>query len=234
MGNKILFFSLIFVFTLVLSCKPGQDTGQSKNPSQTPEQSVTTSPGVSAPTPEKPETAKPIIETVEQKVVVENESSKDFMTLGVSYAKEGRFEEAIETYKHAIQLLESDAAKIYYNLAYAHIMVNDETSAFNEYKHLRTIDPVSADMLYEFSTKKALADQNNRFFIQIGAYKISDNAEVMLEKLKAHTLYAFIHKEDSFNKVRLAGLKTMRDGKTIMKSLNRELKVQPFLLNHQH
>lgn len=233
MKNTAVIFSVILALLILPSCKPGQTPDQPEKGTKAAESSQstikdnTTQPSDIAPAPTVSKTA------IEDKAV-DKESAESFIKLGISYSKEGKYEEAIEAYRQAIQMLESDTAEIHYNLAHAHLMLYDEAAAHKEYRHLRTIDPVLAEKLYAFATSRTLEDQSGKFLVQVGAYKKNHNADVMLDTLKSRSFNAFVHREGNFSMVRIAGIKTRKDGVALMNSLTEELKVAPYLLNRTH
>jgi tetratricopeptide (TPR) repeat protein len=68
--------------------------------------------------------------------------------MGMAYLSLKKFDEAIDSLKHAI-LLKPDFGKAYYNLGVAYMTQGDRDSALNQYNILRSLDPDRAEKLYD-------------------------------------------------------------------------------------
>jgi tetratricopeptide (TPR) repeat protein len=153
----------------------------------------------------------------------------DHFNHGVACDHDGKHREAIESYRKAVSI-KPDYPEAHYNLALSYLMLNENALAHEEYRFLKNIDPQMADNLYEKTFSMALSNPDNKYFIQVGAYRNIENANAMMEKLRADYLYAHIEKGDSFNKVRILGIKNMEEGTVMLKDIRNKFKIVPFLL----
>ncbi len=71
------------------------------------------------------------------------------------------------------------------------------------------------------------------YVVQVGAYKTLDNANKLIEILKLDYLYAYIDKIDNLNKVKIHGIKTIKEANLIIEEINEKLKLKPYLLREQ-
>ncbi len=253
MGIRILFYLLVLSLTLLLSCKPGQNADQATASNKAPEPLKTVEQTVEANKeeifvePDNTETHFNLgnslssegrhteaIDAYKEAINIKPDHAEAYYNLGSAYSKSGMHKEAIDAYKKATSLIESDYTETHYNLGLTYLKLDDEASALKEYKLLKTLDPESAAKLYIAATEKALSDKDNRFLVQVGAYKNANYAKVSLEKLKSHYPNAFIEDEKGFHNVRIAGITSKKEARDIMRDINKKLRTQPFMLNHVH
>ncbi len=255
MVKKILFV-LILSMPLLFSCKAaknGQQTHTSEPqlvvPSE-PEETETIESEVMEPAEDMADAAPVYEEAVEEPDIILGEPVEDmasdesekgadaadhddpsvYFKLGVAYSNEGQYMEAIESYKNAARIIRSDYVIVHYNLGATYLMVNDRKAAFEEYKTLKGIDPQTADKLYNTAVQKAISDTDNRFMLQVGAYKNIAYAEEILEKLKSHFIYAYIEKGTNFNKVRVPGLNNRQEAEALKKDLIKKFGLVPYII----
>jgi len=76
-----------------------------------------------------------------------------FFNYGVAYADLGMHKEAIEAYKEAIRI-NPDDARAHYNLGVLYILLNDRSSALEEYNILKDLAPHLANELFNLIYKK--------------------------------------------------------------------------------
>ena len=179
------------------------------------------------PAPDNPEINK---QTIEPDTIIKQDDESDLFDLGVSYGDKGMYIEAVEAYKQAIEM-KPYYTEAHYNLALSYLMLEDKDSLTEEYKILRNIDSQKADNLYETAIEKVSSDADSKYIIQVGAYKIPDNANKIFERLKAEYMYAYIERENNFNKVRIMGIKTKEEGALIIKEINNTFGLKPFLIS---
>lgn len=72
--------------------------------------------------------------------------------LGIAYGQEGLYREAIEYYKEAIRII-PDLAEAHYELGVINSILNDKSSALEEYKILKILDPGMAEELFKMIYK---------------------------------------------------------------------------------
>lgn len=171
------------------------------------------------------------VEAYKQALKIKPDYMEAHYNLGLSYYGLGMYKESIDAYKQAAQDDNPDIAETHYKLALSYLMLEDKDSLIEEYKILRNLDSRNADNLYEAAIQKASSDADSKYIVQVGAYKISDNANKMFEKLKAKYMYAYIEREHNFNKVRILGIKTKEEGALIMKEINNTFGLKPFLIS---
>ncbi|HDH06437.1 MAG TPA: tetratricopeptide repeat protein, partial [Nitrospirae bacterium] len=177
-----------------------------------------------------PETAGIKEEINEPDTVMEQDDASDLFDLGVAYSGKGMYIEAVAAYKDALEI-KPDYTEAHYKLGLSYLMLKDKDSLMEEYKILRNLDSQKADNLYEAAIQEVSSDADSKYIIQVGAYKIPDNANKIFEKLKAEYMYAYIEREPRFNKVRILGIKTKEEGALIIKEINNTFRLEPFLLN---
>ena len=157
-------------------------------------------------------------------------SEIDYYNLGLVCENDGNYQEAIKAYSEAVRM-KPDYKEAHYHLGLSYSVIHDRRYALNEYKILKNIDPDMADQLYKEITEITSSDKDNRFAVQVGAFKIPDNADNIVEKLKADYLNAYIEKENNFNTVRIQGIKTRKAGDRVMKEILKKYNFKPFLRN---
>ncbi|RJR16255.1 MAG: tetratricopeptide repeat protein [Nitrospiraceae bacterium] len=156
-------------------------------------------------------------------------SATDLFNLGVAHDKSGTYSEAIESYKRAIRI-KPDYAEAYYNLAFSYMLSGDITSAHEEYMLLKEINPQMAEDLYSKALIMVRSNPENKYIVQVGAFRKIQNAENILDKLKANYMHARIEAEDGYSKVRLFGMKSKEEADVMMKDISDKYKVAPFLV----
>ncbi len=73
-------------------------------------------------------------------------------------------------------------------------------------------------------------ENNKDHFIQVGAWKNPKYAQEMFDKLKIYYPNTFIIVENNFNKVRITGIKTKKQGMILLNRLKEKFKLKPFLV----
>ncbi|NOZ69017.1 MAG: hypothetical protein GXP46_07185, partial [Deferribacteres bacterium] len=68
------------------------------------------------------------------------------------------------------------------------------------------------------------------YFIQVGAWRNFEAAKKMLEKLTARYPATYILQDNNFNKVRIPGIKSKKEGELILKDLKEKFSLQPILV----
>jgi tetratricopeptide (TPR) repeat protein len=184
---------------------------------------------------EIPVTYKKTVEANKKVKRIDHDNAAGFYCdFGVTFIDNDMYNEAIEAFKQAINM-NYGYEDAHYNLGISYLILGNSDSAFEEYKILRDLDSQKADNLYNTALQAASFDKKNKFALQVGAFKVLDNAKEMLEKLKTQYLYAYIEKENNFNMVRLLGIKTKKEGRIVMNELYKKYKFKPYLLNsHKH
>ncbi|UCH79835.1 MAG: hypothetical protein JSW20_08755 [Nitrospiraceae bacterium] len=79
---------------------------------------------------------------------------------------------------------------------------------------------------------KGEISRDGRFFIQVGAWKELKHARETILKLKDRFPDTYIIKENNFNKVRIAGIKTKHEGYLMMMELEDDFNLLPYLGNN--
>jgi tetratricopeptide (TPR) repeat protein len=154
----------------------------------------------------------------------------EYYNLGLVCENDGNYQEAIKAYTEAVRI-KPDYKEAHYHLGLSYSVIHDKKYALNEYKILKNLDPDMADQLYKDIAEITSSDKDNRFAVQVGAFKIPDNADNIVEKLKADYLNAYIEKENNFNTVRIQGIKTRKAGDRVMKEILKKYNFKPFLRN---
>ncbi|NOZ68621.1 MAG: tetratricopeptide repeat protein [Deferribacteres bacterium] len=72
--------------------------------------------------------------------------------------------------------------------------------------------------------------KHSKYLVQVGAFRNIDYANELIEKLKPYYQYVYIEKEDNFNKVRIPGIETKKQGHAVMRELKEKLRLRSFLL----
>ncbi len=157
------------------------------------------------------------------------DSASDHFDRGVAFDNSGMYSEAIKSYKRAI-MIKPDYSEAYYNLAFSYLMSNDVDSAHEEYMLLKEISPQKADDLYNKALLMVRSNPDNKYVIQVGAFRYIKNADALLDKLKANYLHAQIEIEDGFSKVRIFGMKNKEEADLMMKDIRDKFKISPFLV----
>jgi tetratricopeptide (TPR) repeat protein len=153
----------------------------------------------------------------------------DYYNLGISMLNEGMYEEAIAAFKEVLKITPG-YGDAYYNLVLAYLALGNGNAAFREYQFLRTIDAKAAEGLYNEITDFAMADRDNTFAVQVGAFKNDAYADAMIEKLKARYFRAYIEKSGAYHKVRICGIKSKDQGRRMMLDIENEFHIKPYLV----
>jgi tetratricopeptide (TPR) repeat protein len=161
--------------------------------------------------------------------VTEKFAAVDYFNLGISLRNEGMYEQAVEAF-HQVLLITPGYGDAHYNIALCYVALGNGNAAFEEYQVLRGIDAAMAEGLYNEVTYNAMSDIDNKFALQLGAFKNNVNAEAMVEKLRAKYFHAYIEKTDRFNKVRICGIKSKEQGKRMMLDIGNTFNIKPYLV----
>jgi tetratricopeptide (TPR) repeat protein len=172
-------------------------------------------------------------ETVNATVIDEIKGPETYLELASAYSSEGKYKEALEAYRKASNMSGADVPEIHYNLGITYLMLDDRGSALKEYKILEDTDPVRADTLYRKTVEKILSEKDNKYTVQVGAYKNINYAYETNKRLQKNHINSYIKKESNFNKVRVPGMKTKKDGEAMIKELRKTFGFQSVLLNAQ-
>jgi tetratricopeptide (TPR) repeat protein len=165
---------------------------------------------------------------VEEVDIPVQENASDHFNRGKAHDNAGMYREAIESYKNAI-MIKPDYQEAYYNIAFSYLMLNDAKSAHEEYLLLKEINPQQADDFYNKALLMVRSNPENKYVIQAGAFRNIQNADAMLDKLKANYLHAQIEAEDGYSKVRVFGMKNKEEADLMMKDIRDKLKIDPFI-----
>jgi tetratricopeptide (TPR) repeat protein len=164
---------------------------------------------------------------VEEAEIPVQENASDHFNRGKAHDSTGMYREAIESYKKAI-MIKPDYAEAYYNLAFSFLLSNDVKSAHEEYMLLKDINPKMADDLYDKALVMVRSNPDNKFVVQVGAFRNIQNANDMIDKLKANYMHAQLEAEDGYSKVRLFGMDNKEEADLMMKEIRDKFKIDPF------
>ncbi|MCK5287152.1 MAG: tetratricopeptide repeat protein, partial [Thermodesulfovibrionia bacterium] len=90
---------------------------------------------------------KEAIDAFKHAIRINSENTDTYVNLGVAYGKSGMYKEAVDTLKQAIRVNPNNA-EAHYNLGFAYLMLNDKSSAINEYEILKNLDTEFANKLF--------------------------------------------------------------------------------------
>ncbi len=169
------------------------------------------------------------IEAYKQAVRIDNNHIEAYYNLGVSLENMGRFDDAIEAYKQVVDIYPNHI-DAHYNLSLSHLTLDDMASVMEEYRILRKIAPKKSDKLYMKAIERARQDNNNKYILQLGAFKNNNNANALLNKLKNQYMHAYIERESSINKVRLTGINSREELYLIKEEIKEKLKINPYII----
>ena len=79
-------------------------------------------------------------------------------------------------------------------------------------------------------TGMATPRKHGKYIVQVGAFRNIAYANELIEKLKPYYRYVYIESEDNFNKVRIPGIETGKQGRAVMRELKEKLSLRSFLL----
>ncbi len=79
-------------------------------------------------------------------------------------------------------------------------------------------------------TRMMPPQEHSKYIVQVGAFRNIDYANELVEKLKPYYQYVYIEREGSFNKVRIPGIETRKQGDAVMRALKEKLRLRSFLL----
>jgi tetratricopeptide (TPR) repeat protein len=207
---------------LVIASKPPAESPAVKEPSPTP------SPEGIRETPEQ--TPAPDIVKQEPAYGHERLAAVDYLNLGISMFNEGMYEEAIAAFNEVLKITPG-YGDAHYNLALANVALGNESAAFKEYQILRNIDAKAAEGLYNKITDVAMTDRNNKFAVQVGAFRNNAYADDMIEKLKSRYFHAYKENTGTYHKVRICGIQSKKQGKRMMLDIENEFHIKPYLVN---
>lgn len=156
-------------------------------------------------------------------------SATEHFNRGVAHDKSGMYSDAVESYKKAIRI-KPDYAEAYYNLAFSYLLSNDVKSAHEEYMLLKEINPQMAEDLYDKALIMVRSNPENKYIVQVGAFRKIQNADNILDKLKTNYMHARIEAEDGYSKVRLFGMKNKEEADLMMKDISDKFRITPFLV----
>ncbi len=80
------------------------------------------------------------------------ETAEYWFYLGYYYGEAGMYKEAIEAYKQAIRI-KPDLAEAHFGLGSTYLLFKDKSSALEEYKILKTLNPEMANKLFNYIYK---------------------------------------------------------------------------------
>ena len=170
-----------------------------------------------------------IIERKEAAPVNENIPAVDYFNLGISLRNEGMYEQAIEAFNQVLMITPGYGDALY-NIALAYAALGNVNAAFEEYQILRGIDAKMAEDLYNEITGDAMSDMNNKFIVQVGAFRNNAYAKDMIEKLKERYFHAYIEKTDRLHIVRIGGIKSKEQGNRLMLDIGNAFNIKPYLV----
>lgn len=173
----------------------------------------------------------PVQNVVQQEIpaVREDVAAVDYFNLGISMFNEGMYQQAIEAFRQVLRMTPG-YGDAHYNLAISQLALGNGDAAFEEYLNLRDIDPVLAERLYKDITDTAMSDLDNKYVMQIGAFNNNAYAEAMIQKLKSSYFHAYIERTDTYNKVKICGIKSKEQGKRMMLDIESEFNIKPYLV----
>ena len=144
----------------------------------------------------------------------------------------GNHKAAVKSYKKPIGI-KHDYARAHYNLSYSYLILDDRTSALDEYKILQKLNPLMAVDLSKTAVKKARTAKNNKYIIQLAAFKNINSANSLLKKLETYYMHAYIKRENSFSKVRITGINTRDELNLIKEDIIKRFKTNPYTIKLQ-
>jgi len=205
-----------------------------KVPAKKPEPEASQPPPPASPAPEAVQQAPdatPAPKVVKQEGVSDygNYAAVDYLNLGISLYNEGMYEKAIDAFKQVL-LITPGYADTHYNLALTYLALGNGSAALKEYQTLKAMDAAMAERLYGEVTHQAMSSVDNKFAVQVGAFKNSAYAQAMVDKLKGKYFHAYIEKTDQYNKVRICGIKSKAEGSRMMLDIGDEFHVKPYLV----
>lgn len=152
--------------------------------------------------------------------------------LGVSLNNAGMNKKAVEAYKKAIEI-NPDYIEAHYNLALSYLILNDKVAALEKYKQLKNLAPKIAENLYNYTAVIASLNILGGYVVQVGAYKSLDNAKKIIEKINSDYLYVYIDRIDNLNKVKIHGIKTIKEADLIIQEIREKIKLNPYVIKEQ-
>jgi tetratricopeptide (TPR) repeat protein len=177
----------------------------------------------------KNRTDKGDLAEIDEAEMTVQDNASDHFNRGVAHDNSGMYSEAIGSYKRAI-MIKPDYSEAYYNLAISYLMSNDVKSAHDEYMLLKEISPQKADDLYNKALLMVRSNPDNKYVIQVGAFRNIQNANNMIDKLRANYMHAQIEEEDGYSKVRMFGFKSKEEAAIMMKDISDKFRPGPFLV----
>lgn len=166
---------------------------------------------------------------VEKAEIPVQENASDHFNRGVMLDNSAMYKEAIESYKKAI-MIKPDYAEAYYNLAFSYLQSNDVKFVHEKYMLLKDINPKMADDLYDKALIMVCSNPENKFVVQVGAFRNIQNAKDMIDKLRTNYMHAQIEAEDGYSKVRLFGMDNKEAADLMIKEIKDKFNIDPFLV----
>ncbi len=151
---------------------------------------------------------------------------------GFAYNELGMYKEAETAYRQAVRI-KPGFAEAHFSPPPVDTDMKDKGAAAEENREPKkdTPAPRTDETETAADTHKAQPEkEDSKYIVQVGAFKNIDYANELIEKLKPYYQYAYIEKEDNFNKVRIPGIKTKNEGDLIMRELKEKLMLRSFLL----
>jgi CBS domain-containing protein len=102
--------------------------------------------------------------------------------------------------------------------------INEVIGETNKLKEKEEIRDLNQSFTNEVSTG------NNEYYIQVGTWKNSNLAEMLLLKIKKYYPEAHIVKQNNFNKIRIPGVLTKKQGTIVSEDLEDKFNVKPLLV----
>jgi tetratricopeptide (TPR) repeat protein len=90
---------------------------------------------------------KEAIEAYKQTIRIKPDLAEAHNNLGVTYDNSGMYREALEAYNQAIRI-KPDHANAHFGLGLTYLLLNDRSSALDEYKMLKDLDLQLANELF--------------------------------------------------------------------------------------
>ena len=219
---------------LVLSSQPETDTRESKRYEREEAQHKSTGP-IGEPAMKK--AAPPVYETTSDEespaevrpTTPKHLDADNYYNIGISLYNTGHYEDAVGAFKKTLDI-NPDYTRAHYDLALAHIMLDDHAAAFDEYKKLQGLNEDMANNLRKAAVNEVSANSSYKLIVQVGAFKVLKNAEKLINDLKDDYLFLNIDKTGALYKVLIHGVRTMEEGKLIMQDIKKKHNIVPFMI----
>lgn len=170
-----------------------------------------------------------VTKTEKEDPMVGHDDASLYYNLGVSLNNASKNREAVEAYKKAIEI-NPNYIEAHYNLALSYLILNDKVAALEKYKLLKNLAPKLAENLYNHSVFMASSNILSGYVLQVGAFKTLDNANKIIDKLKSDYLYVYSDKIENLNKVKIHGIKTIKEVDLMIEEISEKFKLKPYLV----